>query len=143
MKKNQTRIISPDGLAATMTVLLLVLSVAVVSGRERAGQSEKLSTAREPDAVVVKNSAGKTILRYQLDRPADSKLSVESGCYFHPITTPNGTVITEVAPSDHLHHRGAFLAWVEMHGKKDADFWGWGEHAPKKHRKILSWGIDL
>jgi hypothetical protein len=25
-----------------------------------------------------------------------------------------------------------------MHGRKDADFWGWGEHAPTKQRRILN-----
>jgi hypothetical protein len=62
---------------------------------------------------------------------------VEGACYFHPVMTPAGVVVTDVAPKDHPHHRGIFLAWVEMHGKKDADFWGWGEHAPTKGRKIV------
>ena len=45
--------------------------------------------------------------------------------------------MTDVNPKDHPHHRGIFLAWVETHGKKDADFWGWGEPAPTKGRKIV------
>ncbi len=92
---------------------------------------------RTPEAVVVKDG-GAEVLRYMLTRPAGSKLSVESGCYFHPLLTPKGVVVTDVAPDDHLHHRGVFLAWVEMRGKKDADFWGWGEKAPKKDRKIVN-----
>jgi hypothetical protein len=51
--------------------------------------------------------------------------------------TPSGVVVTDVNPKDHPHHRGIFLAWVETHGKKDADFWGWGEPAPTKGRKIV------
>jgi hypothetical protein len=82
-------------------------------------------------------------VNYQLSRPADSKLSVESGCYFHPLATPKGIVITDVAPADHLHHRGVFLAFVEMHGRKDADFWGWGEHAPTKNRKIVNTEVAI
>jgi methane monooxygenase PmoA-like len=92
---------------------------------------------REPHALVLKDDT-MPVLRYHLQQPVDSKLSVESGCYFHPLTTPSGITITEVAPSDHPHHRGIFLAWVEMRGNKDADFWGWGEHAPKKHRVIVN-----
>jgi methane monooxygenase PmoA-like len=92
---------------------------------------------RTPDAVLVKEGAVE-ILRYQLTKPPGTKLSVESACYFHPLTTPKGVVVTDVAPDDHLHHRGIFLAWVEMHGKKDADFWGWGEKAPKKDRRIVN-----
>jgi len=93
---------------------------------------------RKADAVVVAAPNGREILRYQLQHPTDSKLSVESGCFFHPVATPSGTVITEIAPSDHPHHRGVFLAWVEMHGPTDADFWGWGEPAPKQNRKIVN-----
>src|SRR6185295_16719959 len=89
------------------------------------------------DAVALK-SEGKEILRYQLVKPADSKLAVDFACYFHPFATPSGAVLTDVAPNDHKHHRGIFLAWFDMHGKKDADFWGWGQFAPVKDRMILN-----
>ncbi len=92
---------------------------------------------QSPEWVSVKTAAGE-ILRYQVVRPADSKLAVESGCYFHPLATPKGVPVTDVAPDDHPHHRGVFLAWVEMRGAKDADFWGWGQHAPVKGRKIVN-----
>jgi hypothetical protein len=84
------------------------------------------------------SSVGRPIVTYHFKRSKDSDLPFESDCYFHPLYTPNGTVVTDVAPSDHRHHRGVFLAWVEMHGKKDADFWGWGEHAPVKGRRIVN-----
>jgi hypothetical protein len=93
------------------------------------------------DAVVVK-SEGKEILRYQLVKPADSKLAVESACYFHPFAAPSGAILTDVAPGDHKHHRGIFLAWFDMHGKKDADFWGWGQFAPVKDRVIVNRGAS-
>src|SRR5688500_8889791 len=87
--------------------------------------ADTFQVQRSPQAVVIKSPAGQSIAQYQLQRPADTKLSVESACYFHPVTTPKGVVVTEVGPSDHPHHRGIFLAWVEMHGRHDADFWGW------------------
>jgi hypothetical protein len=98
----------------------------------------QFNVQRSQTHVNIRTPDGKEVLQYQLKRPAESKLSVDSVCYFHPVTTPKGVVVTEVAPSDHLHHRGIFLAWVEMHGKHDADFWGWGEHAPKKDRRIVN-----
>jgi hypothetical protein len=103
---------------------------AVAAGRFEVHRTRAHVNIRTPD--------GKEILQYQLQPSPDTKLSVESACYFHPVRTPKGVVVTEVAPSDHLHHRGIFLAWVEMHGKHDADFWGWGEHAPKKGRRIVN-----
>ena len=97
----------------------------------------KVRATRDGRALVV--SAGeREILRYQLEKPADVKLPVESGCYVHPLRTPAGTVVTDVAPADHPHHRGVFLAWFDMKGKKPADFWGWGAHAPIKDRRIVN-----
>src|SRR5262245_33864808 len=81
---------------------------------------------------------GRTMVTYQLKAPLATGLPVESGGFFHPVTTPSGAVVTDLAPVDHRHHRGVFLAWVEMHGRKDADFWGWGEHAPVKERRIVN-----
>jgi hypothetical protein len=78
------------------------------------------------EAVVWKNA-----LRYER-----TKAVGQSACYFHPLTSPQGAVLTEVAPKDHPHHRGIFLGWVQMNGAKDADFWGWGQPAPTKDRLI-------
>ncbi|MCS7225090.1 MAG: PmoA family protein [Armatimonadetes bacterium] len=41
--------------------------------------------------------------------------------YIHPLTTPNGVVVTEDSPEDHRHHRGLFLGWSRVNGY---DFWG-------------------
>lgn len=105
---------------------------------ERKSESPRLTVAREADAVIIRKESKEAVLRYQLTPPANSKLSVPSGCYFHPLTTPAGVSLTDVAPDDHRHHRGIFLAFVEMHGRKDGDFWGWGEHAPVQGRKIVN-----
>jgi len=105
---------------------------------EKKREPDKLAVSRETDAVVIRKASGETVLRYQLTPPPDAKLSVPSGCYFHPLTTPEGIAVTDVAPDDHRHHRGIFLAFVEMRGRKDADFWGWGEHAPVKGRQIVN-----
>ena len=105
-------------------------------------QAAEFSLERETDALVIRAPDGKEALRYQLTAPKNAGLSVESGCYFHPLRSPSGVALTEVAPSDHPHHRGIFLAWVEMHGTTDADFWGWGQHAPKKDRRIVNRSLE-
>jgi len=102
---------------------------------------DSFKVEKSADSVVV-TADGKVVLGYQLKKPADSKLAVESACYFHPLTTPSGQIVTDVAPSDHKHHRGVFMAWFEMKGKKDADFWGWGQFAPVKDRVIVNREID-
>ena len=62
----------------------------------------------------------------------------QSACYFHPLKSPKGVELTEVAPKDHPHHRGIFLGWVQMNGAKDADVWGWGQPAPVNGRRVVS-----
>lgn len=86
---------------------------------------------------------GKEYATYQLSPPPNSGLTVRSGGYIHPFKTPAGAVVTDVAPADHTHHRGVFLGWVEMHGAVDADFWGWGEHAPIKDRQIINRAVEV
>ncbi len=93
--------------------------------------------------VIRISSGGKTALEYVLRKPADSACSSASACYVHPLTTPSGLVITDVAPDDHRHHRGAFLAWLEVRSEKSAgDFWGWGQHAPLQDRIIVHRSTD-
>jgi len=119
---------------------VVALFAGACAGLAQADEREGISAAADRDAIVVR-AGEREILRYQLTKPDEVKLPVDSGCYFHPLVTPSGVVVTDVAPSDHPHHRGVFLAWVEMHGKVDADFWGWGEHAPIKGRRIVNRGV--
>lgn len=98
---------------------------------------------RDADAIRVTRPSGKELLRYQLT-PLDPKtFSVRTAGFFHPIATPSGVVISALAPDDHPHHRGLFLAWVEMRAPTvDADFWGWGKYASTENRRIENVGVD-
>lgn len=125
-----------------MKPLNAVVVALLTSAAAAVPAAAQMTMSREGAAMVFKAN-GKEVVRYQLERPADSKLPVESGAYFHPVRTPSGVVVTDVAPADHPHHRGIFLAWVEMHGKKDGDFWGWGEHAPTKGRRISNTRVSI
>ena len=125
----------------------LLMTVVAAYAAETAASNERradgLWMTNEVGGWTVMSPKRQPIVTYWYERPEDSKLPVESGCYFHPLHTPKGVVVTDVAPPDHPHHRGVFLGWVEMHGKKDADFWGWGEHAPVKGRQIVNKGQKL
>ncbi|MCC2670947.1 MAG: hypothetical protein K0Q72_3418 [Armatimonadetes bacterium] len=91
------------------------------------------------DRVLITNPAGKPVLRY-LRQPIEGEPapSVEGACYTHPIYTPAGEIVTDLAPKDHPHHRGVFCAWVAVDGERDGDWWGWGAKAPKEGRHLLS-----
>lgn len=45
--------------------------------------------------------------------------------YLHPVLGLDGEVLTDLAPKDHLHHRGIFWAWVrhEVAGKSIGSWW--------------------
>jgi len=101
------------------------------------GNGPELAFTRSEDALQL-NLGPRPVLRYQVKRPSLGGPAVESGCYLHPVCTPAGVAVTEVGPDDHRHHRGIFCGWVEMHGTADADFWGWGERAPIKDRRIVN-----
>lgn len=100
----------------------------------------KFMVDEKPGQIAFRNAAGHLIATYQGLKPANlgTNLVVDSGGFFHPLATPSGLVLTDVAPPDHPHHRGVFLGFVEVHGKADADFWGWGAHAPVQGRRILN-----
>lgn len=104
------------------------------------------TTAFAQGVAIAKNDAGiqvkhgeTTALRYELLKPKDSPSNSPSAGYFHPLTTPSGLVITDVGPDDHRHHRGVFLAWLNVNNKiGKGDFWGWGEPAPIENRRIVN-----
>ena len=121
----------------TVVITAFAFMVPPASGQKPANRTA-FQIEQTADALTFSSDAGKTVLRDQFKGGTEKKLSVESGCYFHPFATPAGVTVTEVPPDDHPHHRGIFLAFVEMHGEKDADFWGWGEHAPKDRRVIAN-----
>ncbi len=101
-------------------------------------RADRFQIHRDEASVVIVGPEGRETLRYQLQRPKDSPCASESAGYFHPLATPSGRVVTDIGPKDHPHHRGVFLGFVEMHGARDADFWGWGEHAPRTNRAIVN-----
>lgn len=117
---------------------MLAIAFGLAAAAAAAQEEAPTFAVRRADGAVVVERNGREVLRYQLRKPEGSALSVESACYFHPLATPAGVAVTDVAPDDHRHHRGIFLAWVQMHGARDADFWGWGQHAPKKDRVIVN-----
>jgi len=92
---------------------------------------------------VLKAPDGRLVFRYMTKKPEKSELTANSVCCLFPLNTPSGERAVDFAPSDHRHHRGVFLAWHAMEGKKPADFWGWGEFAPTAGRVIENRSVDL
>lgn len=128
-----------ERLAATSFAGAVALPVGAQAAAQ-GGKAPELAFQRFPDALQLSLGA-KALYRYQLTKPGLGGASVDSGCYFHPVTTPSGVVVTDVGPEDHRHHRGIFFGFVEVRGAFDGDFWGWGEPAPVKGRRIVNTAI--
>lgn len=115
------------------------MGAALCSGKASGAVRPQFPAERTENAILVNGQSGKPVLRYVRRRPEGEKApSVEGACYTHPIYTPGGELVTDLAPSDHPHHRGVFCGWVELQGDRKGDWWGWGAKAPKDGRLIVN-----
>ena len=114
------------------------------------------------DGMTLKTPDGRVVFDYLTRAPASSGLTSPSAACFHPVMTPNGERVTALAPNDHPHHRGMYVAWhdAEFHQPIDVtkmgpnhplfgwnvtkvDFWGWGVYAPRDGRVIQNTSVKL
>jgi hypothetical protein len=50
------------------------------------------------------------------------------GGYLHPVLTPQGRLVTDDYPPNHLHHHGIWSAWADSRfAGRAVDFWNMGE----------------
>lgn len=54
--------------------------------------------------------------------------------YFHPVRSLSGTVLTEVAPVDHIHHLGLSVAFSDLNG---TNFWGGSTYTQDRGPVVL------
>jgi hypothetical protein len=107
----------------------------------KAADPARFSVEKSDHSLNITSPANHPITTYHLTPPKNTP--IQSAAFFHPLHTPLGQVVTDLAPADHPHHRGVFLAFVETHthfGDMEiaADFWGWGQPAPTKNRRITN-----
>src|SRR5262249_41833678 len=115
-----------------------------------------------PNGMRLKTPDGRVILEYLTKKPDGSGLTSPSAACFHPVNTPAGERVTALAPDDHPHHRGIFFGWHDSEFRAPAnfdnygphkpvrgltitkaDFWAWGEYAPREGRVIKTRDIKL
>jgi hypothetical protein len=127
------------------TILCASLAVVVALSEPGSAQQQNGSFTLAPDqyGMVLKTPDGRTVLRYMTKKPTPSELTANSVCCLFPLNAPCGEGTVDFAPSDHRHHRGVFLTWHTMEGRKAADFWGWGQYAPTKDRVIENRSVKL
>jgi len=130
----------------------------------RAGGVSQAAYTLVPETCgqTLKTPDGRVVFQYMTRKPEQTNLRANSVCCFHPLNTPSGERLTDLAPGDHYHHRGVFLAWhstefrmpanfaplgpmrpTKGHNVARGDFWGWGQYAPTAGRVIESRGVRL
>ena len=133
-------------------------------GFAQAPQGGAYTLAPVAYGMQLKTPDGRVVFEYMTKKPPMSEvpLTSPSVACFHPVLTPSGERVTALAPDDHPHHRGIYLAWHDSEfrtpidpgkmgpyapafgwGIARADFWGWGEYAPRENRIIQNTSIKL
>ncbi len=76
-------------------------------------------TGRIDAEVLAMSCAGVRVAEYAWRAPLSERLSPRP--YLHPVSTLDGTVVTELSPEDHPHHLGVSVAVPDVGGH---NFWG-------------------
>jgi hypothetical protein len=140
----------------------VLFSMLLLSAMISPMQAADYTLTPDPNGMTLKAPDGKPVFTYLTRKPENSNLAANSTCCFHPLNAPSGERVTDLAPGDHHHHRGVFLAWhsLEFREKADftafgplgptrgfninrGDFWGWGQFAPTAGRVITNRAIQL
>ncbi|MHC4474495.1 MAG: DUF6807 domain-containing protein [Planctomycetota bacterium] len=102
------------------------------------GAQKNLLVLPESGVKIVKNESflqieldGAKVLRYNHapypPPPGVDKIYTRSG-FVHPLWSPDGTVLTDIHPPDHVHHMGVWMAWpMTMYQGREIDFWNSGD----------------
>jgi hypothetical protein len=131
--------------AAPVAGALALLCALAVAQPARGASAYTLTPTA--NGMVLKTPDGRVVFEYLTKKPADVPLTSPSAACFHPVNTPSGVRVTNIAPNDHPHHRGIFFGWhdAEFHTPDvvKADFWGWGSAAPREGRVVQNREINL
>jgi hypothetical protein len=137
--------------------------VAIAASRTsaQAPSSRAYALVPVPYGMQLRTPDGRVVFDYMTKKPEDVGLTSPSAACFHPVNTPSGERVTNLAPSDHPHHRGMYMAWHDAEFREPipppktptapafgwnitkADFWGWGQYAPREGKVIQNRTVQL
>jgi hypothetical protein len=149
----------------TAAIAAAAMGAALSGGFSLAAQTTvagAYTLAPVPYGVQLKTPDGRVVLEYITKKPDNVGLTSPSTACFHPVNTPSGERVTSLAPDDHPHHRGMYIAWHDAEFRQPidlsrrtptsplygwsitkADFWGWGQYAPRDGRVIQNRDVKL
>lgn len=102
---------------------VVVAATALLAPAAALARPDLLDAVISPDGVTVTED-DKPVLFYRT-KPADPSTEPGRLNYIHPLYAPDGTILTEDRPADHLHQRGIFWSWhqVRLGDRVVADGW--------------------
>jgi hypothetical protein len=98
----------------------------------------EVTSSATPDLAWKETGSSLALLKdgqvlWQFNHLADGSIL---GCpYFHPLATPDGAVMTDLHPDDHLWHRGLRFAWKKINGLEG--YWTWPDGVLKWPDKVM------
>src|SRR5687767_1505963 len=103
------------------TTLMLFAGAFALSERPLSGQARTAGAytmTPVANGVQLKTPDGRVVLEYLSSKPAGVPLTGPNAACFHPINTPTGERVTALAPDDHPHHRGMYVAWHDSRSEE-------------------------
>jgi len=93
-------------------------------GRQPEAGSVRIEHTDKKDLRIVDGGRRVLVYNYRTVLPEGVPEKWRRSCYIHPIYGPNGEILTDDFPADHLHHRGLSWMWpVVKVGDKVYDLW--------------------
>jgi hypothetical protein len=106
------------------------MSYELVKGKNPAPGSNRMRiTLEQGRYILMKDSLA--VLQYNAAMvypPAGIDEVFKRSGFIHPLYAPSGEVLTNIQPSDHLHHYGLWNPWTKTTFKgEEVDFWNLGK----------------
>lgn len=159
----ETRVIGAWVLVGAAVIAGLAVTRPLAAGRQQPANAQgTFSLTPVADGMQLRHADGHVMFDYLTRKPAGSTLTSPSVACLHPVLTPSGERLTALGPDDHPHHRGIYLGWHDSEFRQPinrgrggpfaplfgwnitkADFWGWGQFAPRDGRLIQTSSVRL
>lgn len=93
-----------------MKKLFITVSILLIG---TLGAIAQITMQKNEEGILILDD-GEKFFFYQME-PKSFEGKYERQHYIHPLWGPDGAVLTEDFPADHLHHRGVFWAWHQVY----------------------------
>jgi len=88
-------------------------------------------TAIKDDKVLLIQKGDQKVLQYNhaiVPAPQGKSSLYDRSGFIHPLWSPEGSVLTDIHPPDHIHHLGIWMPWTHTQFEgKPVDFWNLGD----------------